>query len=111
MLTSTTARRDEARERLAAEDVPAHALDRSAPDGASVTVATVQSAKGLDFASVYLLDVKPWDGSEEARRAQLYVALTRSSEALTVVCRPGTRSPLLGDLDPERYRTHEGEAA
>ena len=111
VLTSTNARRDEARERLAAEDIPAHALDRSAPDGASVTVVTVQSAKGLDFASVYLLDVKPWDGSEEARRAQLYVALTRSSEALTVVCRPGTRSPLLDDLDPERYRTHEGEAA
>ena len=111
VLTSTNARRDEARDRLAAEGVPAHALDRSAPDGASVTVVTVQSAKGLDFASVYLLDVKPWDGSEDARRAQLYVALTRSSGALTVVCRPGTRSPLLDDLDPACYRTHEDGSA
>ena len=51
--------------------------------------------------------MKPWDGSEDARRAQLYVALTRSSGALTVVCRPGTRSPLLDDLDPARYRTYE----
>ena len=111
VLTSTNARRDEARDRLAAEGVRVRALDRAAPDGASVSAATVHSAKGLDFASVYLLDVTPRDGAADAQRAQLYVALTRSSRALTIVCRPETRSPLLGDLDPARYRTHEGGEA
>ena len=111
VIASTNARRDEARDRLAAEGVPVRALDRAAPDGASVSAATVHSAKGLDFASVYLLDVTPRDGAAGAQRAQLYVALTRSSRALTIVCRPETRSPLLGDLDPARYRAHEGGAA
>jgi len=111
VLTSTNARRNEARAHLAAAGVPAHAVERAAPDGVSVSVVTVHSAKGLDFASVYLLDVEPKGDATDSERAQLYVALTRSSEALTVVCRPGTRSPLLGDLDPDRYRTHEGGAA
>lgn len=108
VLTSTNARRDEARDRLAAEGLPVRALDRAAPDGASVSVATVHSAKGLDFASVYLLDVNPWDAAADAQRAQLYVALTRSSGALTIVCRPETRSPLFGDLDPARYERRGG---
>lgn len=111
VLTSTNARRNKARAHLAAAGIPVHAVARAAPDGDRVSVVTVHSAKGLDFASVYLLDFEPKGDAPDSGRAQLYVALTRSSGALTVVCRPGTRSPLLDDLDRARYRTHEGEAA
>ena len=103
VVTDRVSRRDKVRERLAEAGIPAQALERAAPDGASASVATLHSAKGLDFASVYVLDVSPWDDSIDAQRAQLYVALTRSSHALTIVCRPGTRSALLDDLDPACY--------
>ena len=80
-------------------------VDRdSPPDGASVSVATIHAAKGLDFTSVYLLDpvldVIPID----SRRAQFYVALTRSSRNLSIVCCADARSPLLDDLDPACYQ-------
>ncbi len=105
VLTSRNRRAQQAAKHLVEQGIEAAVVSRSAPDGSSVSVLTVHSAKGLDFSSVYLLDFEPRGGSTASERAQLYVALTRSSNALTIVCRPRTRSPLLDDLDPECYRT------
>ncbi|MCY3749459.1 MAG: AAA family ATPase [Chloroflexi bacterium] len=105
LLAGRNRRRDEVRTALEQAGVPVHTVDRdSPPDGASVSLATVHAAKGLDFPSVYLLDpvldVIPMD----SRRAQFYVALTRSSRNLSIVCCADARSPLLDDLDPACYQ-------
>lgn len=105
VLTSRNRRAQQAAKHLVDQGIDAAVVSRSAPDGSSVSVLTVHSAKGLDFSSVYLLDFEPRGDSTASERAQLYVALTRSSHALTIVCRPRTRSPLLDDLDSEYYRT------
>ncbi len=105
VLASRNRRAQQAAKQLIEQGIEAAVVSRSAPDGSSVSVLTVHSAKGLDFSSVYLLDFEPRGDSTASERAQLYVALTRSSNALTIVCRPRTRSPLLDDLDPECYRT------
>lgn len=105
VLAGRNRRRDEARVALEQAGLSALTVDRdSPPDGASVAVATIHAAKGLDFTSVYLLDpvldVIPID----SRRAQFYVALTRSSRNLSIVCCADARSPLLDDLDPACYQ-------
>lgn len=105
VLTSRNRRAQQVAKHLLDRGIAADVVSRSAPDGSSVSVLTVHSAKGLDFSSVYLLDFEPRGDSTASERAQLYVALTRSSNALTIVCRPRTRSPLLDDLAPECYRT------
>ena len=105
ILTSRNWRAKQVARELTDRGIEAAIVSRSAPDGSSVSVLTVHSAKGLDFSSVYLLDFEPRGDSTASERAQLYVALTRSSNALTIVCRPRTRSPLLDDLDPDCYRT------
>ena len=105
VLAGRNRRRDEARAALEQAGVAVLTVDRdSPPDGAAASVATVHAAKGLDFTSVYLLDpvldVIPID----SRRAQFYVALTRSSRNLSIVCCADARSPLLDDLDPACYQ-------
>ena len=103
ILTSIVRRARQAARYLESQGIETQHVSRSAPDGSSVSVLTVHSAKGLDFSSVYLLDFQPQGGATGSERAQLYVALTRSSHALTVVYRPRTRSALLAELDAERY--------
>ncbi len=105
VLTSTNRRARGIASHLEGHGVDAALVSGSAPDGSHVSVLTVHSAKGLDFSSVYLLDFEPRGESTDSNRAQLYVALTRSSRALTIVCRPRTRSELLDDLDPDCYQS------
>ena len=104
VLTGSNRRRNDARAVLEEAGVPVLTVDRDAPpDGASVSVATVNAAKGLDFTSVYLLDPGLGFGSPDSRRARFYVALTRSSRYLCIVCCWDADSPLLDDLDPDCY--------
>ena len=111
VLTGSNRRRDEASTALDRAAVPVTTVDRTAPpDGVSVSLATVNAAKGLDFTSVYLLDPGLWFGSPSSRRARFYVALTRSSRYLCIVCCRDANSPLLEDLDPAFY-VRIGEAA
>ena len=103
VLTGTNQRRDDVFAALRAVDVPALIVDRDTPpDGASVSVMTVHAAKGLDFASVYLLDPELGRAAIDIRRGHLYVALTRSSRDLFIVHRAEDPS-LLDDLDPVCY--------
>ena len=103
VLTGTNRRRDDVLAALRAMGVPALIVDRDTPpDGASVSLMTVHAAKGLDFASVYLLDPELGRAAIDIRRGQLYVALTRSSRDLCIVHRAGGES-LLDDLDPDCY--------
>ena len=104
VLTGSNRRRDEASTALDRAGVPVTTVDRTAPpDGVSVSLATVNAAKGLDFTSVYLLDPGLWFGSPDSRRARFYVALTRSSRYLCIVCCRDADSPLLDDLDSACY--------
>ncbi len=82
----------------------------------TVKLMTQQGAKGLDFPVVFVLPVErrereePVDLlSDEARRT-LYVALTRSSERLTIGAAYGSHHPLLEALPPDAYDL-EGSAA
>lgn len=105
VLTGTNRRRDDVFAALRAAGVPALIVDRDTPpDGASVSLMTVHAAKGLDFASVYLLDPELPRAAIDIRRGQLYVALTRSSRDLYIVHRAGGLS-LLDDLDPDCYES------
>ena len=104
VLTGSNRRRDEASTALDRAGVPVTTVDRTAPpDSVSVSLATVNAAKGLDFTSVYLLDPGLRFGSPNSRRARFYVALTRSSRYLCIVCCRDADSPLLDDLDPACY--------
>ena len=112
VLTGSNRRRDEASTALDHAGVPVTTVDRNAPpDGASVSLATVNAAKGLDFTSVYLLDPGLWFGSPDSRRARFYVALTRSSRSLCIVCCKDADSQLLDELDPACYVRIGGTAA
>ncbi len=103
VLTGTNRRRDDVLAALRAVGVPALIVDRGTPpDSTSVSLMTVHAAKGLDFASVYLLDPELGRAAIDIRRGQLYVALTRSSRDLCIVHCAGGKS-LLDDLDPECY--------
>ena len=74
---------------------------------ASVKLMTMHAVKGLDFPVVYVLTPSAnsfgWgtDVQPECRR-RLYVALTRSSEALTVGLVYGQHHPLVASLEPHR---------
>ena len=104
VLTGSNRQRDEASATLGRAGVPVTTVDRTAPpDSVSVSLATVNAAKGLDFTSVYLLDPGLRFGSPNSRRARFYVALTRSSRYLCIVCCREAGSPLLDDLDPACY--------
>ena len=101
----TKPRRDEVVAALECARIPALALERdSSPNSSSVSVSTVNAAKGLDFTSVYLLDPGLSFGSPDSRRARFYVAITRASRSASVVCCADARSPLLDDLDPACYQ-------
>lgn len=104
VLTGSNRQRDETSATLVRSGVPVTTVDRAAPPGGvSVSLATVNAAKGLDFTSVYLLDPGLRFGSPNSRRARFYVALTRSSRYLCIVCCREADSPLLDDLDPGCY--------
>ena len=104
VLTGSNRQRDEASATLGRAGVPVTTVDRTAPpDSESVSLATVNAAKGLDFTSVYLLDPGLRFGSPNSRRARFYVALTRTSRYLCIVCCREAGSPLLDDLDPACY--------
>jgi superfamily I DNA/RNA helicase len=90
------------REQLAARDIPLCDLETwdGYPDH-RVKVGTVQRAKGLDFAAVYLPTL--WraarPGTEEReilRRRQEFVAQTRARDRLWV----GTVTPRRRSMDP-----------
>jgi superfamily I DNA/RNA helicase len=111
VLTGSNRQRDEASATLDRAGVPVTTVDRTAPpDSVSVSLATVNAAKGLDFTSVYLLDPGLKFGSPNSRRARFYVAITRSSRYLCIVCCRDADSPLLDDLDPACYVRIGGEA-
>ncbi len=112
VLTGSNPQRDEARVALERAGVPVRVVDRNAPpDGASVALATVHSAKGLDFASVYLLDPVVERFPIDRQRAQLYVAITRSSRSLSIVCCANAHTPLIDCLDRECYEEVAPSAA
>ena len=112
VLTGSNAQRDETRSALEQANVPVRVVDRNAPpDGASVALATVHSAKGLDFTSVYLLDPVVDRFPIDRQRAQLYVAVTRSSHSLVIVCCANARTPLIDCLDQESYEAVEATMA
>jgi superfamily I DNA/RNA helicase len=84
---------------------------------ASVKLLTMHAAKGLDFPDVFVLaptagDVG-WDEEHDAEcRRRLYVALTRSSDHLTIGLVYGRHHPLVAGLDPALFdaagpRSHE----
>lgn len=72
-------------------------------DRPGVKVMTVHASKGLDFPSVYVFQFASRLGDSPEERSLLYVALTRSSFRLTLVCDKDHLSPLLQDLDPQTY--------
>lgn len=84
ILTSTRARCRELQRVLAAAGIEAEVVMRSSvvASGASVKIVTVHSAKGLDFPSVHLVDLRPVSPEGQSARAELYVAVTRSSSDL-----------------------------
>ena len=56
----------------------------------SVTVSTIYSAKGLDYAHVFLLGLDTLNPDEEKDRRLAYVGVTRARERLTLgLCRSG----------------------
>lgn len=82
----------------------------------SVKLATFQSAKGLDFPSVYVVGPTRRDLGGEARadapetRRALYVALTRASERLVIGLVYGEHHPLLEELDDAHYEPQGSQA-
>ena len=84
ILTSTRARCRKLQRVLAAAGIEAEVVMRSSvvASGASVKIVTVHSAKGLDFPSVHLVDFHPVGREGQSARAELYVAVTRSSSDL-----------------------------
>jgi ATP-dependent exoDNAse (exonuclease V) beta subunit len=98
--------RDELCKLLSANGIAAEAVDASNVwlDRQTVKVMTVHAAKGLDFPSIYLYRFMAERTEPSEQRALMYVALTRSSFRLTVMCDRSTVSPLLEDLEPSTYR-------
>lgn len=97
---------------LGAHGVP-HQLCRRGDGGIrlterSVKLLTMHSAKGLDFPVVYVLAPMARDGARAADddgdlRRLLYVALTRSSDRLTLAVPYGQHHPLVSTLDPASF--------
>ncbi|MCY3784770.1 MAG: AAA family ATPase [Chloroflexi bacterium] len=108
VLTKSNSQRNAVLGALGGMGIPALTVDRNAaPDGARVSLMTVHAAKGLDFVSVYLLDIDVRRAPIDLRRGQLYVALTRSSRNLCIVRLPTFEpSPtVLDDLNPDCYES------
>ncbi len=82
----------------------------------TVKLLTMQGGKGLDFPSVFILgpNKRNLGGITRADRPevrrQLYVALTRASERLTIGAVDGQHHPLLESLEDEHYE-YSGSAA
>jgi ATP-dependent exoDNAse (exonuclease V) beta subunit len=73
----------------------------------TVKLMTMHAVKGLDFPVVYVLAPSArtfgWGPEVEGEcRRRLYVALTRSSEALTIGLVYGQHHPLVASLEPHR---------
>lgn len=105
ILTSTRARCRELQRVLAAAGIEAEVVVRSSVvmSGASVTIITVHSAKGLDFPSVHLVDFHPVSPEGQSARAELYVALTRSSSDLEIYVDLTDFPQEMTWLEAERY--------
>lgn len=82
----------------------------------TVKLLTIHSAKGLDFPSVYVLGPHKSDlggvrrGHAPETRQALYVALTRSSEHLTIGVVEGEHHPLVEALDGACYELQGSRA-
>jgi superfamily I DNA/RNA helicase len=103
---------------LREQDVPVAPPERGAIRLSEPTVKlmTMQSVKGLDFPAVFVIGPRTKDlggprraGLPETRRT-LYVALTRSSEHLTIGAVNANHHPLLDLLDDRHYEA-EGSCA
>jgi superfamily I DNA/RNA helicase len=78
-------------------------------DEPSVKLMTMHAVKGLDFPDVFVVAPTAgeygWDASLDAEcQRRLYVALTRSSDRLTIALVYGRHHPLVARLDPDCYR-------
>jgi len=74
----------------------------------SIKLMTMHAVKGLDFPVVFVLIPSArefgWGADADAEcRRRLYVALTRSSEVLTVGLVYGQHHPLIGTLNPAHF--------
>ena len=82
----------------------------------TVKLLTIKGAKGLDFPCVFLVGPRLRDLGGPSKvtlpetRRELYVALTRASESLTVGLLDGIHHPLLNVLDDRLYQA-EGSRA
>jgi superfamily I DNA/RNA helicase len=105
VLVTTNAERTNVIRALGAAGIEATVIEprNVSLDTPTLKVVTVHSAKGLDFPSVYLFCFKTPESPSPEQRALLYVALTRSSFRVSVICDKDTLSPLLRELDPETY--------
>lgn len=105
ILTSTRARCSELQRVLAAAGIEAKVVagDSVVGSGESVTIVTVHSAKGLDFPSVHLVDFRPVSRVGQSARAELYVALTRSSSDLDLYVDLTNYPEEMTWLEAERY--------
>jgi superfamily I DNA/RNA helicase len=71
----------------------------------SVKLLTMHAVKGLDFPEVFVMaptaDERGWEADRDAEcRRRLYVALTRSSDRLTIGLVYGRHHPLMARLNP-----------
>jgi superfamily I DNA/RNA helicase len=92
-------------EALRSAAIPASVVDARHVDldFPSVKVITIHSAKGLDFPSVHVFRFEAPHVEPSEARALLYVAITRASFRVNVLCDKDTLSPFLRDLDPQTY--------
>ena len=105
ILTSTRRRGRELKHVLTAAGIEAEVVARSsaATNRPSVKIVTVHSAKGLDFPHVHLVDFHAVNAEGQSARAELYVALTRSSSAFDLYVDLADYPEELAWLEPSRY--------
>jgi superfamily I DNA/RNA helicase len=94
---------------IPAREREGYRLDLSA---ATIKLATIHSAKGLDFPVVYLAGLTKSDLFESdtgpGLRPLLYVGMTRSGFRLVLSTIEGVVHPLIEALPPDRYQTTGG---
>ncbi len=111
---------DKLRNLLQHHNIPATLIQRERDvfqlSEATVKLLTMHSAKGLDFPCIFIIGPSKYDlggvghYARPENRRLLYVALTRSSECLTIGAIHTDHHPLLEELDDEYYEA-EGSCA